>query len=93
MKILITGISGFLSINMVRHLLQKGYTDISGIDLVDFDYPERDKIKFLQGDIRDREAVKSLMPDVDVVIHILQEDLRTYYDIEGMWFDAKRIRG
>lgn len=69
MKILITGISGFLSINMVRYLLDKGYTDISGIDLVDFDYPERDKIKFLQGDIRDRAAVKSLMPGVDVVIH------------------------
>jgi ribosomal silencing factor RsfS len=30
---------------------------------------------------------------VDVVIHILQEDLRTYYDIEGMWFDAKRVKG
>ena len=34
-----------------------------------------------------------LLDYVDVVIHILQEDLRTYYDIEGMWFDAKRIRG
>jgi len=28
-----------------------------------------------------------------VVIHILQEDLRQYYDIEGMWFDAGRIMG
>jgi nucleoside-diphosphate-sugar epimerase len=54
---------------MVRNLLAKGYTDISGIDLVDFDYPERDRIKFLQGDIRDRAAVKSLMKGVDVVIH------------------------
>jgi nucleoside-diphosphate-sugar epimerase len=69
MKILITGISGFLSINMVRNLLAKDYTDIAGIDLVDFDYPERGKIKFLQGDIRDRSAVKSIMHGMDVVIH------------------------
>ena len=58
MRIYITGISGFLSINLVRHLLANGYEDITGIDLVDFTYPERDRIDFLQGDIRDREAVK-----------------------------------
>jgi hypothetical protein len=32
----------------VRYLLANGYTDIAGIDLVDFDYPERDKIDFTQ---------------------------------------------
>jgi nucleoside-diphosphate-sugar epimerase len=69
MNIFITGISGFLSINLVRYLLNKGYTDISGIDLVDFDYPERDKIKFLQGDIRHRDEVKSIIQGADVVIH------------------------
>jgi len=69
MKVLITGISGFLSINMVRNLLGKGYTEISGIDMVDFDYPERDKINFLQGDIRDPDAVKSIMQGAEIVIH------------------------
>ena len=69
MKIYITGISGFLSINLVRYLLERGYEDISGIDLVDFTYPERDKITFLQGDIRDPEAVKKSMQGADIVIH------------------------
>jgi ribosome-associated protein len=32
-----------------------------------------------------------LLDYVDVIIHIQQEELRQYYDIEGMWFDAKRI--
>ncbi|NMB90699.1 MAG: NAD-dependent epimerase/dehydratase family protein, partial [Chloroflexi bacterium] len=34
-----------------------------------FDYPERPRIHFLQGDIRDRAAVQSLMPGMDVVVH------------------------
>ncbi|MCD6356250.1 MAG: NAD-dependent epimerase/dehydratase family protein [Anaerolineaceae bacterium] len=69
MKIYITGISGFLSINLVRYMRANGYKDISGIDLVDFTYPERDQITFLQGDIRDREAVRSSMKGADIVIH------------------------
>ena len=32
-----------------------------------------------------------LLDYVDVVIHIFQDDLRRYYDMEGMWFEAKRV--
>lgn len=53
----------------MRYLRANGYDDISGIDLVDFTYPERDKITFTQGDIRDREAVRKSMANADIVIH------------------------
>jgi nucleoside-diphosphate-sugar epimerase len=69
MKVYISGISGFLSINLVRYLLSHGYTDISGIDLDDFTYPERDHIRFFRGDIRDAQAVKESMKGADIVIH------------------------
>jgi len=31
-----------------------------------------------------------LLDYFDVVVHIFQDDLRRYYDIEGMWLNAKR---
>ncbi len=69
MKIYITGISGFLSINLVRYLLKHGYDQLAGIDLVDFSYPERGQIEFLQGDIRNPDDVRKSMAGAEVVIH------------------------
>ncbi|MGC9324604.1 MAG: ribosome silencing factor [Desulfomonilia bacterium] len=34
-----------------------------------------------------------LLDYVSTVIHIFQDDLRKYYDLEGMWFEAKRLQG
>ncbi|HDM33038.1 MAG TPA: ribosome silencing factor [Deltaproteobacteria bacterium] len=34
-----------------------------------------------------------LLDYMDVVVHIFQEDLRRYYDLEGMWLEAKRVVG
>jgi len=69
MKVLVTGGSGFLGINMIRYLFNKGITDIISLDLVEFDYPEKDKITEVQGDIRHADTVKKVMRDVDWVIH------------------------
>lgn len=33
----------------------------------------------------------ALLDYIDAVVHIFQDDLRRYYDIEGMWLNAKRL--
>ncbi|PJF39334.1 MAG: epimerase [Phototrophicales bacterium] len=65
---LITGGAGFLGINLVRYLLERGHR-ITSLDLQPFTYPERDQITEITGDIRDRATVDLAMKDVDIVIH------------------------
>ena len=65
---LITGGAGFLGINLVRYLRKRGIRPVS-LDIAPFDYPEREAIKVLDGDIRDMQAVRAAMEGVDLVIH------------------------
>ncbi|MDD4352588.1 MAG: NAD(P)-dependent oxidoreductase [Candidatus Gracilibacteria bacterium] len=67
-KYLVTGGSGFLGINLIRYLLERGH-EVRSLDLVEFDYPEKDKIEPIIGDIRDREMVAKCMKGVDIVVH------------------------
>lgn len=69
MRTLITGGSGFLGINLVRHLLGKQTGEIVVLDVADFDYPERDRVKFIQGDIRDEAVVQQAMSGCEWVVH------------------------
>ena len=69
MKVLITGGSGFLGINLVRYFFDKGINDIRTLDVADFDYPERNKIEKVKGDIRNKGDVAKAMKDVGLVVH------------------------
>ncbi|MFA5840464.1 MAG: NAD(P)-dependent oxidoreductase [Candidatus Margulisiibacteriota bacterium] len=69
MKILVTGGAGFLGINVIRHLLAKGNYELVSLDMAEFDYPEKNKIQAIVGDIRDRVKVAEAMKGVQVVIH------------------------
>lgn len=65
---LITGGAGFLGINLARYLLARGHSVVS-LDIADFDYPERDQVKIVKGDIRDRSSVDRAMQGVQIVVH------------------------
>jgi nucleoside-diphosphate-sugar epimerase len=65
---LVTGGAGFYGINMIRYLLERGQQAVS-LDIAPFDYPERDRVRVVTGDIRDPAAVYQALEGVDVVIH------------------------
>jgi len=70
---MITGGAGFLGINMIRHLLANGHKVVS-LDIAEFDYPERDQITIVNGDIREKADIDRAMKaddgtPVDIVIH------------------------
>ena len=57
-RVLITGGSGFLGINLCRYLLKRGIAVVS-LDLVPFDYPDvKESVTAITGDIRDFGAVR-----------------------------------
>lgn len=68
-RVLVTGGSGFLGINLIRYLLERGYA-VASIDLLPFDYADcMDRVDALVGDIRDRAALDRSMKGADFVVH------------------------
>ena len=66
---LITGGAGFLGINLVRYLLERGHK-VASLDIAEFDYADaKDKVTIYNGDIRDKAALDRSMAKVDIVIH------------------------
>jgi len=91
MKVLVTGGSGFLGINLIRFLRSKGVEEIRVLDIAPFDYPEQAEpwLKFTQGDVRDIPVVEKVTEGCDVVVHCAaalplysEEDIRTT-EIDG----------
>jgi nucleoside-diphosphate-sugar epimerase len=66
---LVTGASGFLGYHVCRRLVEQGVI-VRGIDIAPFDYPDlATQVEFLQGDIRDPDALEKVMQGVSVVVH------------------------
>lgn len=91
MKVLVTGGSGFLGINLIRYLRTKGVEEIRVLDIADFEYPEAAEpwLKFTKGDVRDVPTVEKVTEGCDVVVHCAaalplysEEDIRTT-EIDG----------
>ena len=68
-RVLITGGSGFLGINLIRYLLLKEM-EVTNLDIVPFLYNDcRHLIRHVDGDIRDKAKVDKAMEDADMVVH------------------------
>lgn len=67
-RFLVTGGAGFMGINLVRHLLERGH-EVCSYDIAPFAYPEADRISVLTGDIRDKTLHDRAFEGVDIVVH------------------------
>ncbi len=69
--VLVTGGSGFLGINLIRCLREKGVEEIRVLDIAPFEYPEAGEpwLKFTLGDVRDRAAVERCVEGCDAVVN------------------------
>jgi nucleoside-diphosphate-sugar epimerase len=69
MRVLVTGGSGFLGINLVRYLLARGYT-VRSLDREPFEYPDCSaRVEVIRGDIRVPADVARAMAGSDLVVH------------------------
>lgn len=88
---LVTGGAGFLGINLARHLLARGRR-VRSFDIAFFDYPEREAVDAVVGDVRDRDAVDAAMRDVSCVVHCAAAlPLYSKRDIETTEVDGTRV--
>lgn len=80
-RILVTGGAGFISSNMIRHLLHQTSHDVVTMDALTYagnmanlaDVREHDRLRFIHGDIRDLADVTSALDGVDVIVNAAAE--------------------
>lgn len=65
---LITGGAGFMGINLIRYLLDRGHR-VTSLDVAPFDYPEASRVTVVRGDIRDTSLHDRAFAGVDTVVH------------------------
>ena len=66
---LVTGGAGFLGINLIRYLLERG-VEATSLDIAPFNYLDvKDRVRIVTGDIRDKAAVEMALDGADMVVH------------------------
>src|SRR5258708_39668667 len=87
--VLVTGGAGFLGVNLLRYLRDRGYGLVS-LDIADFPYADlKGLVRVVTGDIRKRADVDAAMQGVQLVVHsaaalplYTEDDIRTT-DLDG----------
>lgn len=81
MRLFVTGAAGFIGSNYVRHVLASSDDTVTIFDALTYagneatmiDLLADGRVRFVHGDIRDRDAVEAAMPGHDAVVHFAAE--------------------
>lgn len=68
-KVLITGGVGFIGTHVAKSVADAGW-DVYVLDLVSKQPQIHPKIKFIQGDVRDKNTVESILCECEAVVHL-----------------------
>jgi dTDP-glucose 4,6-dehydratase len=80
-KVLVTGGCGFIPSNFIRHLLQHTPYEVVSLDALTYagnlenlrDVMGHERLRFIEGDIRDPDTVRDIVCEVDVVVNAAAE--------------------
>lgn len=80
-RVLVTGGAGFISSNMIRHLLAATPYEVVSLDALTYagnlenlaDVMSHERLAFVHGDIRDEQLVRDVVSQVDVIVNAAAE--------------------
>jgi dTDP-glucose 4,6-dehydratase len=80
-RVLVTGGAGFISSNVIRHLLARTPYEVVSLDALTYagnvdnlaDVMGHERLSFVHGDIRDERLVRDVVADVDVIVNAAAE--------------------
>jgi dTDP-glucose 4,6-dehydratase len=80
-RVLVTGGAGFISSHFIRHLLAKTPYEVISLDALTYagnvenlaDVLSHERLSFVEGDIRDRDLVRDVAANVDVIVNAAAE--------------------
>jgi len=80
-RVLVTGGAGFISSNLIRHLLESTRHEVVSLDALTYagslenlaDVMAHPRLSFVHGDIRDKALVQELVGGVDVIVNAAAE--------------------
>ena len=90
-RILVTGGAGFISSNLVRHLLAHTPHEVVSLDALTYagnlenlaDVLSHERLSFVQGDVRDASLVRQVVAEVDVIVNAAAESHVEKSIVEG----------
>ncbi len=91
MRVAVTGAGGFVGVNLVRHLLERG-DEVLAIDRVRSDKVESPELSWVDADVLDLDAMRSALEGVELVYHLVAKITLAAEDDFAWTLNTKGVR-